>query len=536
MIVAQMLKYIDATTPVRFLIAESESPLTLLAALYFAKLFGVEAKVDISPLFETTKAFERGIRVIDECLQNPDYAAYVRQRGRLCIQTGFSDAGRHLGQTVAAISVEWLRLKLADLMRDRGFADVELVIFDTHGESIGRGGHPESFVARLEYAASPASRRKFQDTGIRAKEEVSFQGGDGYALFITPQIAFASVARIVEYTLDQPGEELLADPAYGVEEDYIKEFFITIRRFNERVMDDPNYAALLDAFGANLLFPSGSRALKRQHDDLNLRINLTHPTQLRAIPHNGILQQLGHLANTVGGVGQAIVKDPERFQRVYKASPRLRRLLGMVEWALEFSDLEALKSYVDLFDPGQWLSRAYQVKDPHQAWELRQVAEHLEGEGVHDKLSKIFRVFQRDMLDVRDGLAVVGGPKPKLPAKARLNLRLLHGIRIGLLMRLFTLAMHIPDFSVQHNISREQLISKVLHLEVEDAIRKLATIFPKVEEQKFEGDYGEVATYVGDWNQTYEREHQAIFQPILGLYALARRVSSGIIHTVGALG
>jgi phosphoenolpyruvate carboxylase len=185
MIVAQMLKYIDATTPVRFLIAETESPLTLLSALYFAKLFGVEAKVDISPLFETTKAFERGLRVIDECLQNPDFAAYVRQRGRLCIQTGFSDAGRHLGQTVAAISVEWLRLKLAEVLRDRGFADVELVVFDTHGESIGRGGHPESFQARLEYAASPASRRKFQNLGIRAKEEISFQGGDGYALFIT---------------------------------------------------------------------------------------------------------------------------------------------------------------------------------------------------------------------------------------------------------------------------------------------------------------------------------------------------------------
>jgi phosphoenolpyruvate carboxylase len=536
MIVAQMLKYIDATTPVRFLIAESESPLTLLAALYFAKLFGVEAKVDISPLFETTKAFERGIRVIDECLQNPDFAAYVRQRGRLCIQTGFSDAGRQLGQIVAAISVEWLRLKLADLLRERGFADIELVVFDTHGEAIGRGGHPESFVARLEYVASPASRRKFQDNGIRAKEEVSFQGGDGYALFITPQIAFASVARIVEYILDKPGEELLADPAYGVEEDYIKEFFITIRRFNEQVMDDPNYAALLDAFGANLLYPSGSRALKRQHDDFNLRINLTHPTQLRAIPHNGILQQLAILANTVGGVGQAIVKDPERFQKVYKASPRLRRLLGMVEWALEFTDLEALKSYVDLFDPGQWLSRAYQAKEPQRAWELRQVAEHLEGEAVYDKLARIYRVFQRDMLDLRDGLAVVGGPKPKLPPEARLNLRLLHGIRIALLMRLFPLATHIPDFSVQHNISREQLISKVIHLEVEDAIRKLATIFPKVEQQKFEGDFGEVATYVGDWNQTYEREHQAIFQPIAGLYALARRVSSGIIHMVGAVG
>lgn len=536
MIVSKMLKYVDATTPVRFLIAESESPLTLLAALYFAKYFGVEDKIDISPLFETTKAFERGIRVIDECLQNPVYAAYIRKRGRLCIQTGFSDAGRHLGQTVAAISVEWFRLKLAELLRDRGFADIELVVFDTHGESIGRGAHPESFQARLEYVASPASRHQFEQCGIRVKEEVSFQGGDGYAYFITPQIAFTSVTRILEFILAKPEDELTNDPAYKLEEDYIKEFFITVRRFNEQVMDDPNYAVLLDAFGANLLFPSGSRALKRQHDDLTMRVNLTHPTQLRAIPHNGILQQLGFLANTVGGVGQAIMKDPDRFYRVYRASPRLRRLLGMVEWALEFTDLEALKSYVDLFDPGQWLSRAYQAKDPNKAWELRKVAEHLESEGIYEKLSKIYRAFQRDMLDLRDGLALVGGPKPKISPQARTNLRLMHSLRIAVLMRMFALSTHIPDFSVQHNISREQLVSKIFHLEVEDAIRKLNTIFPKVEQQKFEGDFGEVATYVGDWHQTYEREHQGIFQPIAGLYTLARRLSSGIIHTVGALG
>src|SRR6185369_5520653 len=226
------------------------------AALYFAKLFGVDHKVDISPLFETTKAFERGIRVIDECLQNPAFAAYVRKRGRLCIQTGFSDAGRHLGQTVAAVSVEWLRLKLADLMRDRGFKDVEVVVFDTHGESIGRGGHPESFRARLEYVASPISRNQFQANGVTLKEEVSFKGGDGYLLFITPSVAFTSITRILEYVLERPKDGVDMDPAYVTEEDFTKEFFITIRHFNEMVMDDPNYAALLDAFGANLLFPS----------------------------------------------------------------------------------------------------------------------------------------------------------------------------------------------------------------------------------------------------------------------------------------
>ena len=536
MLVAQMLKYIDGTTPVRFLIAECETSLTLMAALYFARLFGVEHKVDISPLFETTKAFERGVRVIDECLQNPAFAAYVRQRGRLCIQTGFSDAGRHLGQTVAAISVEWLRLKLGELLKERGFGDVELVVFDTHGESIGRGGHPEDFRARLEYVASPVSRHQFARNGVRAKEEVSFQGGDGYLYFVTPDIALASVTRIVEYMLEPPESSTDADPAYRTEEDYIKETFITVRRFNERVMDDPAYATLLDTFGGNLLFVSGSRPLRRVQDGIEQRVNLMHPAEMRAIPHNGILQQMGFLANTVGGMGEALARDPERFQRVYRASPRLRRLLGMVEWALEFTDLEALKCYIDLYDPGQWLLRAYQAKQSEQASDLRAVAEHLEHEGLYDRLAKIYRVFQRDMLDLREGLALVGLPQQKIGADVRANLRVMHGIRIALVMRIFRLAIHVPDFSHQHNISREQLLTKIFHLEIDDAMRKLATIFPKVEQAKFDGDFGEVATYVGDWTQTYEREHARIFQPIAALYTLVRRLSSGIIHTIGALG
>ena len=140
------------------------------------------------------------------------------------------------------------------------------------------------------------------------------------------------------------------------------------------------------------------------------------------------------------------------------------------------------------------------------------------------------------MMDLRDGLALVGLPKPKIPAEVRANLRVLHAIRIALIMRIFSLAIHVPDFSQQHNITREQLLTKIFHLEIDDAMRKLATIFPKVEETKFEGDFGEVATYVGDWTQTYEREHARIFQPIAGLYTLILRVSSGVTHTIGAMG
>src|SRR3546814_18852402 len=41
MVIAQMLKYSDATTPVRFLIAECERAFTPLTALYYARMFGV---------------------------------------------------------------------------------------------------------------------------------------------------------------------------------------------------------------------------------------------------------------------------------------------------------------------------------------------------------------------------------------------------------------------------------------------------------------------------------------------------------------
>ena len=39
-----------------------------------------------------------------------------------------------------------------------------------------------------------------------------------------------------------------------------------------------------------------------------------HPSQTRAIPQNTVLQQLGMLANSLGGIGRFIRKDFDRFR------------------------------------------------------------------------------------------------------------------------------------------------------------------------------------------------------------------------------
>lgn len=541
MLCAQILKYVDGTTPIRFLIAECETSFTLLTALYFARLFGIEDRLDISPLFETTKAFERGIKVIEDCLLNPHYAAYVRRRGRLCIQTGFSDAGRHLGQTTVAATVEHLRQRLTQLLLRLGFTDIELVIFDTHGESVGRGAHPSSFADRLAYVASALSRRRFAEAGLHVKQEVSFQGGDGFLHFLGDPVAFATLTRVLEFALGPPADPA-DDPLYE-DWDYVTEFFITVRQFNERMMNDPNFAALLDAYGLNMLYPAGSRAQKRQHEGAARHMDLSHPSQLRAIPHNSILQQLGLLANTLGGMGQALAKDPDKFARFYRASPRLRRVFAMVEWALAFSDIDVLRAYVDTLDPSLWRREASHVAESGPAEERRQVADHLEMADRHDRLVRILRVLEHDVLDLERGLAQCRAQEPtamplvpEFGREPRSNLKLLHAIKIALIQRIFRLATHIPDFSEQHGITRRELIDNVLHLDMEDSLRRLAVIFPKIDSTGAAGDFGEPASYRSDANQSYEQEHARIFQPLAGLHELLRRASVGVYHTLGALG
>ncbi|MGH6883878.1 MAG: hypothetical protein ACREFM_23360, partial [Hypericibacter sp.] len=377
--------------------------------------------------------------------------------------------------------------------------------------------------------------RRFAAKGIRVKQETSYQGGDGWLYFMTPAASLAAVARMVEFALETP-EEKSADPFYA-DYDYVTEFFIAVRQFNERVMGDRNYATLLDSFGPSLLYPAGSRAMRRETEGTAQRPDLVHPTQMRAIPHNSILQQLGLMANTLGGVGQAIRKDPEHFQRLYRESPRFRNLMAMVRWAMAFSHPDLLKGYIDLLDPGLWLMQAAHHSSVGHSDELRQVSDHLERLGSHEKLTRIFRVLQADYLDVAAGLGPEGvAAEPLLPAAMRRDLHLLHAIRIALIQRIFLLSTHIPAFTDRHGITPEQLMAKVLHLEIDSAVAVLRRIFPMVEEQFDLAAFGEPASYRSEEAQSYEAEHRRIFEPMGHLYELVRRTGSAITHIIGAVG
>lgn len=536
MLVAQFMKYVDSAEPVRFLIAECNTPFTVLTALYFAKQFGVADKIDISPLFETGMALDQGHEIVTELLANPTYVDYVKTRGRLCIQTGFSDAGRYIGQVPASLAIERIRVKLAKRMGKSGVTGVDLLIFDTHGESMGRGAHPLSFEDRLDYTYPPFARQKFKDAGIHVKQEVSFQGGDGYVYFSHPDLAFATVCRLVEHALTGDQKAAGSDLFYE-DTDYSLDYFMTVKGFNERLMENPNYAATLNLFGTNLLFTTGSRKVKRQHEG-GAQVDLEHPSQVRAIPHNAILQQLGYFSNTISGHGKAISKDEDRFAEVFQLSDRCRRFTAMVAYGRHLSNLDALHGYVSLFDPAIWLRRASIEQDPKRAEQIQKLANILRHSSRHEKVNRVYRIFLNDTLYLDHGLKAVDAKSmlPEIVDECYPDLLLLHAVRIALIHEIFLLTARVPKFSDRHDTSSDEVINELLNLDVEHALSVLRRAFPVSGVSSAAKEFGEEASYRSDVEHGYEKEHREIFQPLEDYYDLVRRISSAVAHMSGAVG
>ena len=539
MMLAQLAKHIDAETPIRFLIAETENALTLLVALHFARLFKIDHLIEISPLFETEDALRRGDAVIEEALRSRHFRDYVKRMGRLCIQFGYSDSGRYIGQAAASFLIERLRLRLAAVLVRQGLTDVQVVLFNTHGESIGRGCHPASLLDRLRYLAPDQSRAAFVTNGIAVKEESSFQGGDGYLYFLTPELAFATICRVVESTL-LPSETREPDPVYA-DASFASEFFAVVSEEFTSLVDDPDYSVLLGAFGRNLTDSAGSRPVARQHEYRPGSQEITHPSQIRAIANNTILQQMGFLANTIDGLGRAANQDAERFRFMVTKSPRFKQTMSMVQAAMRVSDPDVFGAYLESFDPAMWLARSGHTRNPVRRQELRLIAGQVENTNVHARLERIRLRLEGDYLLLREALTEADAIEERSGASPdaddRKELALLHALRLSMIHRLYFLASHIPAFTPQDGVTREDLHQGILRLEVEPAVRMLKEIFPRSDSVNFAAlDFAEPATYARDAAQTYQREHVSIFEPLDMYFTMLRDVSAAITHRIGAIG
>ncbi|NVJ98003.1 MAG: phosphoenolpyruvate carboxylase [Alphaproteobacteria bacterium] len=532
MLAAQFQKHFDAETPIRMLVAESDTPFTLLTALYYAKLFDVEDHVEISPLFETAVGLERGDRVIAELIDNPHFLSYIRRQGRFCLQLGFSDSGRYIGQPAATLAIERFKLRLIRLWKARGLEDVQLLFFDTHGESVGRGAYPESLKKRFLYTHPPRVRQQLATLGRPEKHEVSFQGGEGYLWFLAENTALATLTDFLEVRFTNYNAD--NDKLYE-EKGWSLDFFLTLVEYQNHLTDHKGYIRLIDGIGRSLLFPTGSRSLRRQGGGA-VHQRLERISQIRAIPNNAVLQQLGYLANSCGGLGTAIARSPDLFETIHNNSDRLKMVTSLAVNALARSDVGVIEAYAKLLSPGYWLDRADEVADAEKRSQLRRLSRLLEGLFESDSVDACIRKLRRDAGTLTDCVQDEGVMAAFDNASPDAELFELHQIRIGLIQYIFLKAMEVPRFSSRFDVSLEELLVELLHLEVPDTVAQLRKIFPESPMRSNDEVFGEETTYEAGASSGYEDAHREIFDKMEQAYAQVLEISGLIALKAGAFG
>jgi len=535
LVMAQILHHIDADAPIRMLIAECEQPQTVLAALFFSKLFGIEGKVDVSPLFETETALEHGGRFLNALLAEQAYRDYARLRGRVAIQTGFSDAGRFIGQIPAALAIERLQGRLCQAMKTNGLTDVAALIFDTHGESMGRGAHPSGFTDRLTWPLSRWARHRFAKAGIALEPEASFQGGDGYLFFRNRALALATLTRIAEAEVALAGGN--GDDPFYDRTDLSLDFYRSIRRVQREHLESATYSRAVTAFGLGLLKTTGSRVSRRQSDIASDRSMSLR--QIRAIPHNSILQQLGYPVNVIAGAGTAAGEEIEAIAELLGASERGRQLVRLLRSANDLASIKNVAAYGELFNSAYWASRPYRGTENQLEPACLSLAEHLTKDdrtGVFRRLASRLRV---DWMKLHRLLAQVPGGTGERGEKGdedRRVIGLLQALRLSLLMHMFLRAVEVPPFSRANDVSREDVLEMVLSLRVDDALAQLRRAYPVVEPHLSDFKVEEPTDYPDHRGEDYVAIRARFIDPIDRAYALNIRIAVAIANYFGAHG
>jgi phosphoenolpyruvate carboxylase len=255
-------------------------------------------------------------------------------------------------------------------------------------------------------------------------------------------------------------------------------------------------------------------------------VRISHPSQLRAIPNNAILQQLGWMANSIHGLGAAAAANPDAFADLKGRSPRFARALAMASRAVACSDLGVLRAVVDTLDPGPWLDRAGFTRRPGRREELLAVAKAVEQLDLDAPVRRLFRRLQADHL----ALHAAWPDLPVMPDR----LVLLHALRLALIHRIWLLAAAVPEFSPRHGATREALVVRLLQLDVEPALKLLDEVFPATAGAVVGLDFHEPAP--PREGLSYAAEHAAVFAPIGRLFGLVRECGAAITHEVGAFG
>jgi phosphoenolpyruvate carboxylase len=324
------------------------------------------------------------------------------------------------------------------------------------------------------------------------------------------------------------------DPFYR-RTDLSLDFYRAIRKHQRQHLESQTYSRALTAFGLGLLNSTGSRVSRRQSDlsadrDMNLR-------QIRAIPHNAILQQLGYPVNVISGVGTAADGNYEDLAQLINESERGRQLIRLIRASNALASIKTVAAFGELFNSAYWASRPYRGTETHLSDACEVLAEYLTKDdrtGVFRRLASRLRV---DALKLHRLLDLV---PDETPLDGRENVRrqigVLQALRLALLQHMFIKAVSVPAFSRANDISRDDVLEMVFTLRIDDALAQLRRAYPTSFPQPGDFAVDEPSDYPDGDNEGYTAIRRDYIDPLERAYGLSLRIGTAIANEFGAHG
>jgi phosphoenolpyruvate carboxylase len=288
------------------------------------------------PLFESIDDLQAAPRIVEELLDEPRFAARVRERGdRIEVMVGYSDSGKDGGYLTAQWEIHRAQEALAALAARRG---LELTIFHGRGGSAGRGGGPTHAAILAQPPGHPPGRLKLTEQG----ETISFRYG-------LPALAYRELEGALSATLlaafpQVTGAEPPGDDVRGTMERLSEAAHACYRAL---VWEDDEFVAFFRQFTPAdelALLQIGSRPARRPGNEDYLG-------SIRAIPWVFAWTQNRVLLPAWYGCGTAFAgADIAELRRLYGEWPFFRSLVENLEMTLAKSSLGISAGYLDLVD------------------------------------------------------------------------------------------------------------------------------------------------------------------------------------------
>lgn len=533
--IVEMYRYIDSKTPIRFLISEFEHDFSYLTALFFAKFFELEEKIEICPLIEFKKIVqEDGIGIINRLLSNPHVQDYVRQQGRFYLQLGFSDGGRQTTQFGFSDAAESLRLQVKELLNKNGLAEIDFVCFPTGGESSARGRNLFSFKNTLEHFSAPMTRctisgeRDFQNT-----IEQTLQGMDGQFWALLLENTNNILYQALNFAIQSPQ---LCDPYYNEDyADFLNAWHGKVSTTCYQLLKEKGHALILDLF--EFIDPDekrGSRPVVRERDRHTSDEKSMDAEKKRAINYSATFDNLNYKMQVLAGVGTFLSsmnsQQRKQFNELYQNSQRFKLEVDNILRAYSMVDVNIFAEYLNSKMPETYSASAQIASSIEMRGKFEHAANKIRKYSNERNLKEVQMSFQNMKNDLQGGeyflnKLLAENEELSIQPEHKSNLTLLHCLRIAVNREIMRRSAELPRFNQKGVYSYEATMRLFYEGNIAEAVSIFKIAFPVRVNKNTQAKGIQI---MENRPVDYTYYHENIFNPLLRLNDLFTKITSAV--------